>query len=766
MNSERSLFGPGRDGSGIAPLPQSSHEITRLICLEPLDVAAPEKGTGNGMLELWQLILDRKFTILAVAVLGILSALLINFLQVPIYQARTTIEVQSLQEASLEPLGEGAVSGYTPETYLQTQTRILQSASLRARVDRKLTEDSGFTPWRPPDHFSMARRWLRLPAKNAAVNPKRLAPMELKVRPFENTRMIEILVDGPDSTLAARFANTLTSEYQEYQMEARWNAAQRANEWLQMQLEKMRVKLQASERNLQEYSQGAGLLFTGDKQNVEQEKLAQIQAELSRASADRVAKQASYEIAATSPADTVPQVLDNGRVGAYQAQIADLKRQAAELSASLTPEHYKVIRVQAQIKELENTFQRERSNILARIRNDYRAAVQREQSLQSAYAGQVRLVSEQSSRTINYDILRREVDSNRKLYDELLTKVQGASLATALRASNIRVVDPAEAPGSPYKPNLVQSLALGLFSGLVLGIGLVLAGEHVNRSLKSPGETPYHLKVPELGVIPEKSSVLDKGPRDAATRLLPLRTGLAGGDSDHVELVTWQNRPSVLAESFRSALASILVTENNGQRPRVILVTSASRGEGKSTTVSNLGIALAEINQKVLLLDADMRKPHLHQIFNAPNSWGLSDLLRERTSLKDMPLEALARETEVSGLYILPSGTGTVSIANLLYSNRTAELLQRLRQEFDTVLIDTPPMLYLSDARVLGRLADGAILVVRAGRTTRDSAIGAKQRLVDDRIPVLGTILNGWDPKAKTRYGYYTYPSGPLDEES
>jgi receptor protein-tyrosine kinase len=199
-----------------------------------------------------------------------------------------------------------------------------------------------------------------------------------------------------------------------------------------------------------------------------------------------------------------------------------------------------------------------------------------------------------------------------------------------------------------------------------------------------------------------------------------------------------------------------MVAGNGSTLPGVIMITSAGKGEGKSSIVSNLGIALAEINLKVLLIDADMRKPHLHDIFNVSNSWGLSDLLREKSSLENCPVEALSRKTDIEGLSLLPSGPGTLSIANLLYSRRLADLLKRLRAEFDIVVIDTPPMLYISDARVLGRLADGAILVLRASKTTRDAARAAKQRLVDDGIPVLGTILNEWDFRAKSRYGYYT----------
>ena len=209
----------------------------------------------------------------------------------------------------------------------------------------------------------------------------------------------------------------------------------------------------------------------------------------------------------------------------------------------------------------------------------------------------------------------------------------------------------------------------------------------------------------------------------------------------------------MLAEAYRNALTSILAANGKG-RPKVILITSAGHGEGKSSTVSNLGIALAEINQRVLLIDADLRKPRLHDIFNLPNTWGLSDLLREKSSLHDCPIEALARKSEVDGLYVLPSGPGTVSITNLLYSSRMSELVDRVRTDFDITIIDTPPMSYLSDARVLGQLADAAILVIRSARTTRDEARAAKQRLVDDGIRVLGTILNAWEPKGKSSYGY------------
>jgi len=218
----------------------------------------------------------------------------------------------------------------------------------------------------------------------------------------------------------------------------------------------------------------------------------------------------------------------------------------------------------------------------------------------------------------------------------------------------------------------------------------------------------------------------------------------------------------MLAETFRSTLASILFSSDNASSPCIMVVTSCSPMAGKTTVTSNLGIALSEINRRVLLIDADLRKPRLQYVFNVENRWGLTDLLRDSRPVDEYPLENLALPTEVPGLSVLPGGTSRHSIANLLFSPRLPQLLRRLRRDFDAVLIDTPPMLQISDARILGRLSDGVILVFFANHTSRDAAMTAVERLREDRIPVLGTILNHWDPKKSPSHlnyyeGYYRY---------
>src|SRR5947209_13554446 len=453
-----------------------------------------------------------------------------------------------------------------------------------------------------------------------------------------------------------------------------------------------------------------------------------------RAQADRILKQAGYEVTNGSAPDAVPQVITNERLTDQKTQLADLRRKLAELSTTMTPRHPKVRELQAQITELDSALAKGRTDILSSLRIEFRAASIRDALLRARYESQARTVQDQANHTVDYGLLKQDADTNRRLYEALLQKLSEFGVTSALRASNTRVLDLAPVPVFPAKPDLLRNLALGLVSGIMLGAVFVLGRYRFDRSIKAPGETAFHLRIPELGVIPTSTQ---NGRRYLPSGSLDMDKAPLAHERDCVELATWQNKTSIVAESFRNTLASLLSPRNGAvNKPRVIVITSPGRGEGKSSTASNLGIALAEINQKVLLIDADMRKAGLHAIFDLPNSWGLSDLLRERNSLKDCPFEALARKTEIEGLYLLPAGPGTVSISNLLYSNRMRELLARLRSEFDTILIDTPPMLYVSDARVLGRLADSALLVIRAGQTTRDAAVTAKQRILDDGVPV------------------------------
>jgi len=264
-----------------------------------------------------------------------------------------------------------------------------------------------------------------------------------------------------------------------------------------------------------------------------------------------------------------------------------------------------------------------------------------------------------------------------------------------------------------------------------------------------------YLNLPELGIIPSEKAVSLKRLYGAYTPTVS--NGQTGKGGNSLDLAVWNRKPSLLAESFHATVTSILFSNRSGHPPQVLVLSSAGPSEGKSTISSNLAVALAEINQRVVLIDGDMRRPRLHTIFGVPNEQGLSNLLKGKEGILGRPDVSILQPTEVPGLYLLSSGPSVTNASNLLHSPRLWELLRVLRNEFDAILIDTPPMLHLADARVLGQHCDAVILVARAGKTTRDAALAARQKFQEDGTPILGTILNDWDPNSSgygNGYGY------------
>jgi capsular exopolysaccharide synthesis family protein len=432
----------------------------------------------------------------------------------------------------------------------------------------------------------------------------------------------------------------------------------------------------------------------------------------------------------------------NDRISAAMLHLADL-------GAVYTPDYVGVKRARAELTALQNVFNTKRDEIIQKIATDYEQASKNQKMLEAAYVEQAREVAGQDEKTVQYNILKREVDSNRQLYDTMLQQMKQASVASALHASNVRVVDSAVAPDIPVFPNFKLNTVLGLLSGLIISVALLTMRERADRTLHMPGEIKQWTEVQELGTIPLANAVKRRiGYRDTSADSI-LQVGSAAersdGRLDPVELITFSQKPSLVAEAFRSALTSILFADENGSRPNVLLFTSAQPGDGKTTVVSNIGIALAEIHKKTLIIDADLRRPRMHQVFGLSNDRGLSDLLREE--LSESRLEAAVHNTSVPGLDVLPGGPSATAASHLLHSSNLQAYLDQAKQQYDIILIDTPPMIQITDARIIGRLSDSVVLVARAGKTTRDALIIANERFHEDRTTVLGSILNAWDPK-------------------
>ena len=725
--------------------------------------AAGPVESYDSLLDYWHILRRHKLTLLTFSLASLCAALLISLVQTPIYRVRTSLEIQSASLTELKADSGNASGGYaSAESYVETQAKLLQSESLIEHVidKMKLQKERPKGMWANLVYtaqrilpWSQARQ---LPDREKLI---RQIQRNLTVRSSGNSRLLEVLYESPDPKLAADFTNTLVSEFIELTQEERWKAAQGTAEWLTNHLDQMKGQLEASEAQLQDYAKTNGLTYAGERESLSENRLKEIQEELSKAQAERIANEARYQEAKKKSPDSLPEILEDPTMREYRQRLADLKRQYAELSATLTPAHYRVQRVQAQIDELQKQLQSERGSVLGRIANEYAASVRREKLLAAAHADQEKIVADQSSKAIHYDTLKRDVDSNRKLYETMLQRVKEASLTAAMRDSNVIVIDRAKAPLLPYRPSIPMNSAIGLFSGVFLGIGFLLVRERFDRRISAPGDSQTFLDLPELGVIPlDEAAIAWHSPTLLGIpRTMPSARPLganAVGKEEGPELATWKRKPSLIAECTRTTLTSILLPNQDGESPQVVVLTSPSLGDGKTTVACNLSTAVAEIGRKVLLVDGDLRRPRLHKVFHLGDTRGLSDLLRTEMPLDNVPVSQLVRQTEVSGLSVLVGGSCRVPPTNLFYSPQMSRLLDRLRREFEMILIDAPPMIHLADARVLGRLADGVILVVRAGQTTTESARFAIQRFSEDGTRVLGTVLNSWDPRTTGKYGY------------
>ena len=395
------------------------------------DQDLPADPHSGGLLEYWRIIQRRKGTVVLLTVLGFLAAIIFTLPQTPVYQARTTIEIQGFNEdfmhmRDVNPTSEGG-SDY-PEYDIQTQVRILQSETLAARVEKKLSATA-----RPEPAESRIDSWCKALGigKRSQRASTSHAPVSFHVRAQTTTRLIELSADSTDPRLAADYLNTLSEEFIEQNLEARWQTAQHTGEWLTRQLEETKIKLEQSENALEEYSRQVGLLFTNqEKDNVAEQRLRQLQDELGRAQAERIARQARYEIASSASAESLGEVLDDASLKDVQGKLTDLRRQQAELASTFTAAHPKVRRIEAQIQELLGALQSARTNILSRIRNDFQSAQRRESLLSADYAGQIKLMAGQADNVAHYNILKREVDTNRQLYDNMLQRVKEAGVAS------------------------------------------------------------------------------------------------------------------------------------------------------------------------------------------------------------------------------------------------------------------------------------------------------------------------------------------------
>jgi polysaccharide biosynthesis transport protein len=710
-------------------------------------VAAPQPGS---VIDYWRMLRSRKLLIGTLGLAGLLVGVAAALLQPPLFRTAATLEIQDAKDDVVamkifDPTPDTAPADGLSE--IQTQVKILQSRTLIERALGKAHIKS------TRELFSVPGRGVPWRAFGTYVNEENSESLaentskHLKVSTSGQTRIVELSFEAANPEAATRFVNALAGEYIAQNIEARWQMNRDTSEWLVGQLDDLRHKLESSEGALQAYAKQQGLLHTNDNQIVSQQKLGQLQEELTRAQADRIEKGSRFEVARKASPESVPDVMNDSNVRALQTNLADLERKDAELGVTFKPGYSDEKKIHAEIETIEAAISEKHAAIIERINNELQESERREQLLSGAYARQAKLVMDDSEKSIQYDMLKHEVDTNRQVYESMLQRVKESSISSAIKASNVRIIDLANVPQHPFKPSLVSNAGAGFLCGILLGsLGLVVRARTDGR-IKEPGDAALLLGIPELGVIPA---------------VPPLHKLVAGSLSltsldrhdGNVELFSGKHIYPMVSDSFRAVLTSI-VFGSPREGPIALVITSPSCAEGKTTTALNLAVTLANMNRRVLLIDGDTRSPRLHEIFGLGNLTGLTELLtRPYVDAKSAGLAI--SETAVKGLSVLTSGPSVQNGANLLYSKTLPWLISHYREHYDMVIIDTPPALSMPDARILGRFADGVVLVARAARTTRDAIHATFHRFVEDHTCVLGIVLTDWNMKASSSNYYYS----------
>ena len=583
-------------------LSPSSSDTTALVRRpEPISAewsAAPQPPSQ--ILEYWNVLRANLAWIALVAVAGGGLGWLVATLRPAMYQSRTVLDIRSLNENFLNPR-EGTPIGTTgsvlPESYIQTEIKILSSDSLRQRalklIQKAQQQTVGNQKQEAPGWWqSVTGRFDpgAIPFKTLAAD----AANRVKVRAVGNTRIVEVLCEARDGQLAADMCNSLAKTYIEYNLESRYQSTKETGDWLQSQLDDVRKRLTKAENELKDSSKETAMLFDSDAvDNPVKDQLRQLQMELSRSEAERINKRSDYEIASTRSADSLPLALDSGPIREYRIRLTDLKRQLAEMSSTMTPEHYKVRELKMQIAQVEKDLTQERDDLINRLKGDYETAQRRESVFASAYRHQALQMSEHADKTVRYNMLKREVDSERKLYETLLQKVDEVGLAAALHTSTISVVDPAAAPTSRYSPNTVISVGIGFFGGALLGLSFSLLHLRSDRTFHAPGEAAMHLQLRELGVIPSirnrrlpkmfgrLRSSLGKTGSFLHSRRLSAALGAGEPPQPHVSpssmaLGTWLRIPE-LTEAFFGMVSSLRFATERGEKANVIVLLVQSQ---------------------------------------------------------------------------------------------------------------------------------------------------------------------------------------------
>jgi capsular exopolysaccharide synthesis family protein len=701
---------------------------------------------------LW-ILRKRKWVIIATAVVALTLATLVSLRTERQYDAIARIALGRENNGNLglkDVQGSSDAIDYDYTVSMDTQSQILQSDRIALDVIKNLHLDqnpafAGSFALPPPKAGSVSVQPVDR-GREAALLGSFHGSMQVKS--VRNTRIIEITFRSPDPAVAAAIANNIVATYIEDNYRTHYESTMQASDWLAKQISDLQQRVETSQEKLVRYQRENGMLGIDEKQNIITQKLDDLNKSFTDAQADRITKQAAYETAKEGKLDQVPE--SAGGVGSnLRQQEATLRTQYAQLTTTFGPNYPKTLELKNQIDQIERSIQAENQRVLKALETTFIAAQVREAMLGRALEQQKSEANQLNEKAIEYSILKRDLEANRTLYEGLLQKLKEAGVAAGLRSSNIQIVDNARVPTFPVVPNTTRNLAMSLLGGLLAGILLALMLEALDNTVRTIEEAQALTGLPSLGLIPHSNML--SGLSQPSKRI---QAALPVIGSPIPSTLVAQIRPnSEVAESFRSLRTSILLS-SAVKRPRMIMFTSPMPQEGKTTTCVNMAIVLAQRGEKILLVDADLRRPGVHRAFGLPNSTGLSSVLAGLDSFEN----AVQGYPSQSNLFILPTGPIPPYPAELLGSNRMQELLDKLRLSYDQVILDSPPVNLVTDPAVLSPLMDAVFLVVRSGKTSKGALRHAQEQLQQIKAPLTGIIVN--DTRLQSVDYHYRYYYG------
>ena len=721
--------------------------------------AAEEADDSLSVKDVLLVLAKHKWLLMAAMMLCTAVAVLQALTTTPVYQATVLLQIDR-PPARIVQFNKD-VDAQQEDDFLSQQTNIelLQSRTLAERVIDDLQLDpsrgrlSGTEPGAKviaaPEAATPPGGWLgnvlagyrRL--GKPSVNDRQYLGREalvggfmgaLKVEPVRNSRLIKVRVTDTNAAQAARIANAIVQNFINTSVERRGQSSVYAKSFLEDQLKSTKAKLEQSERTLNAYAKSNSILTFDEKTNVINQTYTEYSSAVGKVEQDRLKAEALYNAVASDP-ESASQVLESKTVQAYKEQRAKVETEYLTNLAVYKPEYPKMVQLKSQISELDKRIKSEVLAVLASVKSQYEAAKKQEDQVRARLQDTRKEVLLSQDKSVELNLLKRELDTNRQLYDGLLQRLKEVGVTSGVNSNNMSVVDEARTPLFPISPNLLKNAGSGLLAGLLLGLAFVFIREKMDDSIKHADEIEAKFGLPLLGVVPQTKKKLVQG------RALAL--------------LTVEDPRSTFAEAYRSMRTALQFSTAEGT-PRRLMVTSSVQAEGKSTTALALAINLSQLGQRVLLIDADMRNPSLHKMLERSNDSGLSSYLSGEAQR-----EAFIQKTNIFNLAVLTAGPHPPSPVDLLMGPRLLELLDRAEaMGFEKIVIDAPPVLGIADAIVLGNQVQNILFVLKAGDTRLSSIRDAMRRLRLGGLMPLGGVLTSATLN-QAQYGYYGAYEGP-----